>query len=244
MARVPFWRRVYHPALVPHAGPDTRIFTEAVELGAVLRRLADVAGSVVTADAAVLVDTDSRWALESRGLPSPHVRHLDVARAAHAALCRSGIGCDIAAPDADLSRYRLVVVPAVYLLSDTAAATLRRYTDGGGHLVVTFCSGIADESHRIRTGGYPGALRDILGIRAEEFHPLPPGTTARLSAATSMGRTGTCGPSGCARRGPRSSPGTRTECWPACPPSRGTATAPAPRGTCHPADDDDSTRCC
>jgi len=181
---------MYHPALVPHAGPDTRIFAEAAELGAVLRRLAGVAGSVVTADAAVLVDTDSRWALESRGLPSPHVRHLDVARAAHAALWRSGIGCDIAAPDADLSRYRLVVVPAVYLLTDAAAATLRRYTDGGGHLVVTFCSGIADESHRIRIGGYPGALRDILGIRAEEFHPLPPGTTARLSAATPTGAHG------------------------------------------------------
>jgi beta-galactosidase len=174
---------LYHPALVPHAGPDTRIFTEAAELGPVLRRLGEVTGSVVTADAAVLVDTDSRWALESRGLPSPHVRHLDIARAAHAALWRLGIGCDIAAPDSGLSRYRLVVVPAVYLLSDDAAAALRRYADGGGHLVVTFCSGIADEWHRIRTGGYPGALRDILGIRAEEFHPLPPGTTARLSAA-------------------------------------------------------------
>jgi beta-galactosidase len=178
---------MYHPALVPHAGPDTRIFTEAAELGAVLRRLADVAGSVVTADAAILVDTDSRWALESRGLPSPHVRHLDVARAAHAALLRSGIGCDIAAPESDLSRYRLVVVPAVYVLSDAAAATLRRYTDAGGQLVVTFCSGITDESHRIRTGGYPGALRDILGIRAEEFHPLVPGATARLTAG-SLGR--------------------------------------------------------
>jgi beta-galactosidase len=176
---------MYHPALVPHGGPDTRIFTEAAELGAALRRLAEVAGSVVTADAAVLADTGSRWALESRGMPSPHVRHLDVARAAHAALWRSGIGCDIAAPRSDLSRYRLVVVPAVYLLSDEAAVSLRRYTEGGGHLVVTFCSGIADQWHRIRTGGYPGALRDLLGIRVEEFHPLTPATTTALISETS-----------------------------------------------------------
>ncbi len=174
---------MYHPALVPHAGPDTRIFTEAAKLGAVLCRLREVAGSVVTADAAVLADTGSRWALESRGMPSPHVRHLDVARAAHAALWRSGIGCDIAAPDCDLSPYRLVVVPAVYLLSDDAAAALRRYTENGGHLLVTFCSGIADQWHRIRTGGYPGALRDILGVTAEEFHPLAPATTTPLTAA-------------------------------------------------------------
>jgi beta-galactosidase len=173
---------MYHPALVPHGGQDTRIFTEAAELGAALRRLREVAGSVVTADAAVLADTGSRWALESRGMPSPHVRHLDVARAVHAALWRSRIGCDITAPGSGLSRYRLVVVPAVYLLSDEAAESLRRYTESGGHLVVTFCSGIADRWHRIRTGGYPGALRDILGIRVEEFHPLPPGKTAPLTA--------------------------------------------------------------
>ena len=172
---------LYHPALVPHAGPDTRIFGEAVALGEALERLAEVAGSTVSCDAAVLVDAASHWALRSRGLPSPHVRHLDVARAAHAALWRSGLGCDIAPPGADLSGYRLVVVPAVYLLSDEAAASLRAFTEGGGHLVVTFCSGIAAPSHWVRTGGYPGALRDVLGIRVEEFHPLHPEASATLT---------------------------------------------------------------
>jgi beta-galactosidase len=181
---------MYHPALVPHAGPDTRVFREAVALGEALERIGEVAGSTVTSDAAVLVDTASRWALQARGLPSPHVRHLDVARAAHAALWRSGVGCDIAAPGADLSRYRLVVVPAVYVLSDEATASLREYAAGGGHLAVTFCSGIADQWHRIRTGGYPGALRDILGIRIEEFHPLRPGASTLLTAADAGQLTG------------------------------------------------------
>ena len=172
---------LYHPALVPHAGPDTRIFREAVALGETLERIGEVAGSTVTADAAVLVDAASRWALESRSLPSPHVRHLDAARAAHAALGRSGIGCDVVPPDADLAGYRLVIVPAVYLLSDQAAASLCGYVAGGGHLVVTFGSGVADQWHRIRIGGYPGALRDVLGVRVEEFHPLRPGTSATLT---------------------------------------------------------------
>jgi beta-galactosidase len=183
---------MYHPALVPHAGQDTRIFREAVALGEALERIGEVAGSSVTCDAVVLVDAASRWALETRGLPSPHVRHLDVARAAHAALWRAGVGCDIAPPGADLSRYRLVVVPAVYLLSDEAAGSLREYVAGGGQLAVTFCSGIADQLHRIRTGGYPGALRDILGLRVEEFHPLHPGVSVPLTAADT-------GPGGLAR---------------------------------------------
>jgi beta-galactosidase len=129
-----------------------------------------------------MADAPSHWALQARGLPSPHVRHLDVARALHGSLFRSGVTCDVVAPDAALSSYRLVVVPAVYLLSDAAAAALRSYVTAGGRLVVTFCSGIADETHRIRLGGYPGALRDVLGIRAEEFHPLQPAQSVAVSA--------------------------------------------------------------
>jgi beta-galactosidase len=180
---------LYHAALVPHAGRDTRIFAEAAELGAALEHLSEVTGSVLRAEAAVLVDTDSRRALESRGLPSDQISHMDVARCVHAGLWRAGIACDLAPPAADLSGYRLVLVPAVYLMSGDVAAALRGYVAAGGHLVVTFLSGIADQFHRVRTGGYPGALRDLLGIRVEEFHPLPPGATVTLSGLD--GATGT-----------------------------------------------------
>ena len=181
---------MYHPALVPHAGADSRIFAEATALGATLSRLSEVAGSVtVPAPVAVMVDASSHWALQARGLPSPHVRHLDVARALHRALWRSGVMCNVVAPDAELSSYRLVVVPAVYLLSGAAAAALRSYTALGGELVVTFCSGIADDTHRIWLGGYPGALRDVLGIRAEEFHPLQPAESVALAGDACLDST-------------------------------------------------------
>jgi len=185
---------MYHAALVPHAGRDTRIFAEAAELGAALEHLSEVTGSVLRAEAAVLVDTDSRWALKSRGLPSDQISHMDVARCVHAALWRAGIACDLAPPAADLSGYRLVLVPAVYLMSGDVAAALRGYVAAGGHLVVTFLSGIADQFHGGRTGGYRGALRDLLGIRVEEFHPLAPGATVTLTCldgASLDGATGT-----------------------------------------------------
>ena len=174
---------MHHPALVPHAGRDTRIFAEATDLGAALARRSEVTGSVVRAETAVLVDWDSRRALAGEGLPSDQVRHLDLARSAHAALGRAGIACDLAPLAADLSGYRLVLVPAVYLMSDDAAAALHGYVAAGGHVLVTFLSGIADQFHRVRTGGYPGALRDLLGIRVEEFHPLAPGATVTLAGA-------------------------------------------------------------
>lgn len=176
---------LYHSALVPHAGEDSRIFSEAVQLGQVLECIGEVAGSVVSADVAILLDADSHWALETRSLPSDHLSYPGQVRSIHRMLWRAGITTDFARPGDDLSRYRLVLAPATYILASTAAAALGRYVAAGGHLAVTFFSGIADECHRIRLGGYPGALRDVLGVRVEEFHPLPPGAAVALDDGSS-----------------------------------------------------------
>ncbi len=171
----------FHAAMVPHAGRDSRIFAEIAGLGQALERVGEIAGSTVRADVAVLWDADSWWALEDKGLPSADVRYLDAVRADHAALWRAGVVCDFIHPEGDLSGYRLIFASAAYLLSDEGAWSLRGYVEGGGHLVVSFLSGIVDSSHHVRLGGYPGALRDVLGIRVEEFHPLRSGTGIRLS---------------------------------------------------------------
>ena len=71
--------------------------------------------------------------------------------------------------------------PTLYTVADAAASRVASYVDGGGHAVVTYFSGIADKDNHIRLGGYPGAFRDLLGVRFEEFCPLPEGGTVRLS---------------------------------------------------------------
>ena len=173
---------MWHSAMVPHAGPDTVAFREAAALGAAVQRLGEVAGSTVTARAAVLLDTDSWWALDSQGLRGADLRYLEAVRRDHAALCRAGIVCDLAQPEADLSGYRLLLAPALYLVTDEGAESLRRLVAGGGVLVVSFGSGLVDRAGQVRLGGYPGALRDLLGVRVEEFFPLPDGETVPLSS--------------------------------------------------------------
>ncbi|GGS82133.1 beta-galactosidase [Planobispora rosea] len=164
---------LWHNGMVPHAGPDSRIFREIRDLGALLPTLAEACEAPVTATAAILWDTEAGWALQSPGFPSTEVNYLDAVRQAHRVLYRHGVTADMVHPSADLSSYDLVIVPSLYLVSDETAAGLRRYAETGpGTLLVSFLSGIADEHARIRLGGYPGALRDLLGIRVEEFHPI------------------------------------------------------------------------
>ncbi|WP_433373229.1 beta-galactosidase [Streptosporangium sp. CA-115845] len=178
---------LWHAGMVPHAGPDSRVFREICDLGALLPTLKDACAAPVEAGAAILWDVEANWALQAPGLPSTELNHTEAARQAHRVLYRHGVTADLVPPSADLSAYPLVLVPSLYLICDADAENLRRYVSGGGTLVVSYLSGVADEHARVRLGGYPGALRDLLGIRVEEFHPLPPEVTLTLSAPSPNG---------------------------------------------------------
>jgi beta-galactosidase len=101
---------------------------------------------------------------------------------AHRALWELGLVCDVAHPGDDLSRYKAVFAPSRYRLGQNAAANLAGYVTGGGQLLVGPFSAVAGPTNLVYRGGYPGAgLRDVLGIRVSEWHPLPDGATLALS---------------------------------------------------------------
>jgi beta-galactosidase len=170
----------FHSALVPHAGRDSARFREVVALGAALKAIGDVAGEPVAADVALLWDWNAWWACDLASHPSGALRYVDAPHRWHRAVTGLGATVDVVHPGADLSSYRLVIVPTLYLCSDALAPALQGVVDRGGHVVVTYFSGIADECDHVRLGGYPGALRDLLGVRSEEFAPLLPGESVTL----------------------------------------------------------------
>ena len=174
----------WHSAMLPHAGTDSRIWREVMELGSALANLGPVASSTVDTDVAVVFDYASGWAAEALAQPSADLTTFDEVRRWYGALWRAGITADFAPPGGDLSRYRLVLVPALYLVSDADAANLVSYVDSGGTVLVGPYSGIVDENDQVRPGGYPGAFRDLLGVRIEEYHPLPPGEFVKLSGGS------------------------------------------------------------
>ncbi len=173
----------YHSAMLPHAGTDSRVWREVVQLGADLARLGETAGTTPVAQVAMLLDYESWWAVERPSMPSGDVTYLDRARALYQGLWEQGVGVDVRRAGDDLSAYRLVLAPTWHLVSDDDARSVEAYVAAGGHLLVTYFSGVVDQDDHVRTGGYPGALRELLGIRVEEFVPLPPGTTVSLAPA-------------------------------------------------------------
>ena len=173
----------FHSALLPHAGTDSRVWREVVELGADLER--DRRGRR-------LPGARPRSRSSSTGRPggppswtaTPRVdlEYLDRHQALYRALWDAGVTVDMVAPGG--RPHRLPAGPradAVPRRPTPAPPTSARYVDGGGTALVTYCSGIVDEHDHVRLGGYPGAFRDLLGVRTEEFSPLREGETVRLA---------------------------------------------------------------
>ena len=177
----------FHSAMLPHAGTSSRIWSEVRELGGELGALAELRGSTVRAEAALLWDWQSFWAQDLEWRPSEDVSHRERIGAYYDRLWRDGVTTDFAHPEADLSRYRLVIAPASYMLTAAAAENLRRYVERGGTLVVSFFSGIVDENDAVHVGGFLAPLRAVLGLTVEEFLPLRAGERIHLDVGELVG---------------------------------------------------------
>jgi beta-galactosidase len=163
----------YHSAMIPHAGEDSVVFRSVTALGRTLGALAPVAGSPKRrARAAILFDWTSWWASEQDSQPSDRVRYRQEALDWYTAFLNLGVRADVVPVSAPLDGYDVLVAPVLHVVPAALAGRLTSYVEAGGHLVTTYFSGIVDENDHVLLGGYPGALRDLLGVRVEEFAPL------------------------------------------------------------------------
>ncbi|MFE2037605.1 beta-galactosidase [Streptomyces scopuliridis] len=180
----------FHSSMLPHAGTESRVWREVVGLGAALGALAPVRGTRTAADAAVVWDWQSWWAQRLEWRPSEDHDARERADTFYEALYDRHLTVDFAHPEADLSRYPLVVVPALYLANEATGHNLRTYVENGGTLVVSYFSGIVDQHDAVHPGAHPGVLREVLGLTIEEFSPLGDGERVRLTAAGGAELTG------------------------------------------------------
>ncbi|MDD3260430.1 MAG: beta-galactosidase [Oscillospiraceae bacterium] len=166
----------FHGAVVDHYGEnDTRVFGEVSGVGQRLQKLAPLCGSELHPQAAVLYDRENRWAVDAACGPRNNgTMHYDATAVAHyQAFWRLGIDADVVCEDDDLSGYRLVIAPILYLHRAGIAEKLRRFVAAGGTLVGTYWSGLVNENDLCFEGATPGeGLSEVYGLRTEETDAL------------------------------------------------------------------------
>jgi beta-galactosidase len=173
----------FHGAVVDHVGHEnTRVFRDVADLGATLSKLGEVVGSRVQADAAVVFDWENRWAISDANVAVRDAKDYEATCVHHyRPLWQAGAGVDVIGADDELTGYKLVIAPMLYMVTAEQAARIERFVRGGGVFVTTYFTGWVDERDLCHLGGFPGPLRGLLGIWAEEIDALYPGQTNRLS---------------------------------------------------------------
>lgn len=170
-----------HGAAIGHDGrEDARSFTETAQVGQELEALAEITAVKREKQAAIVHDWQNKWALEgSCGPRNAGMGYWDELKRHYNALAREGIAVEFVDQNADLTGYGLVVVPMLYLLTDAFAKKLCAFAQSGGTVIVTYWSGVVDESDLCRLGDTPYGLTELLGLRRTEIDGMYDGETRR-----------------------------------------------------------------
>ncbi len=127
-------------------------------------------GSRVASSVALLVSPDTRWAFQIQ----PLVKDFDYNRQLrlfYQAFRRVGTGLDVAFPQSDLSSYRIVVAPSLFVVDPAVTQKLTDFVRGGGTLVLTYRTGVKDEHNVFTDQTLPGPLRELAGIAIHDYDP-------------------------------------------------------------------------
>ncbi|MDF2921398.1 MAG: beta-galactosidase [Paenibacillaceae bacterium] len=179
----------YHGAVIEHAGHEhTRVFRECAQLGKELQGLGDtLLDSRPDNHAALLFDIDTWNAVEITSGPNVDLDYLKQAQKYYKAFYERNIGLDVVSPSDDFTGYKLVVAPVLYMLKPGVAERAKEFVRNGGVFVTTFFSGIVNENDLVTLGGYPGELRELLGVWVEETDSLPPEMKNRIVMKEPLG---------------------------------------------------------
>jgi beta-galactosidase len=164
----------FHSAMVPHIGENSRIFREVTEFGRELPQLKEIVGSTVKADVAIILDYNNWWTVEFTPGPTALLDYLTNLKAYHYALFEENITTDVIPFDRDLSRYKVVIAPLLYMVKPGFRESAESFVAQGGTFITTFFSGVVNEFDEVFRGGYPGPLSDLLGVKVEEFEAMKP----------------------------------------------------------------------
>jgi beta-galactosidase len=165
-------REQYWHGLLGHDGKPGRRYREAAQVAREYRGLQRaLAGTSPRSRVAFIYDYDSLWALRIQPGYADN-SYAAAIRRYYDAFFRAGVNVDVVPPGADLSGYKLVLAPELFVLPDAVAKKLVSFVEGGGVLLADTRFGVKDETNLVHPRTLPGLLAPALGIAIEEYEAL------------------------------------------------------------------------
>lgn len=160
----------FHGAVIEHGDrTDAKTFRDVVQTGQAMANLKEVAGSRLRPEVALVFDWEVRWALDDSMGFKKEKGYVETVFSHYKGFWKQGIAVDVVESQQDFSPYKVVLAPMLYLLRKGVPEALKAFVRNGGTVVLTYFSGMVDENDLCFLGGFPGPLKDLCGIWAEEI---------------------------------------------------------------------------
>jgi len=170
-----FGTEQYWHGILPHSGEPGRRYDEIrTTIRELTPHMPKWEGALPGSEVAILYSYDQRWALQIQ----PHHPDLGYARQIrvyYGAFCRANVPVDFVSDDADLSCYKLVIAPLLFLTTPELSDRLKDYVSQGGSLVLTMRTAVKDWNNRVVPRTLPGDLSELLGLTITDYDCLRDG---------------------------------------------------------------------
>jgi len=163
----------YWQGILEHHGIPGRRYAEIKQVGAEIKRIGEVvSGAQVKPKVAIMQSYDSRFAFQVQP-NNPRFQYekhiLDIYRGFY----NQNIPLDIVSEKDSLTGYKVLVVPAMYILTGETAENLERFAAAGGIVIFTPRTGVKDETNKVVDLKLPGLVAKMCGIEIEEYISMP-----------------------------------------------------------------------
>jgi beta-galactosidase len=149
------------------------VFNDVKEVGKMLQKLDEIVGTSVKPEVAIIFDWENRWAMkDAEGPRNIGIHYEEAIQANYKPFWKNGISVDVINMDCDFSKYKLLIAPMLYMVKEGVGEKIQKFVENGGTFVATYWSGIVNETDLCFLGGFPGPLRNVLGIWSEEIDAL------------------------------------------------------------------------
>ncbi len=161
----------FNHGILDHSNVPNRRFFEFSELCKRAEQMSVLDNTFIISDIAILYSPESEKALEYQP-QTENFSYIHQLKAFHAAFTHFGANIDVISPDSDLTKYKLVIAPSLFINNKKETENIYRYVINGGTLVLTNRSGVKDEHNNCIMDSLPTVFKELIGAEVTEYDPI------------------------------------------------------------------------
>lgn len=157
--------------LIDHSNVPGRRFNEFADLCKEAEKLSEVRNTQIKSDVAILYSPEDEYAFKIQPQTNG-MYYMEQPMKLHSAFTKYGLNVDVIRQCEDISGYKIVVAPEMYVTDEKVVKQLYDFTEKGGTVILTNRSGVKNEYNNCIMEQLPTVYRKLVGAYVEEYNPI------------------------------------------------------------------------